>query len=65
MRNVCTQRTAQAGTAWPRLKPFVLDLLTTLIGKQVRACLVSSPERCLYEACAVAVVSSSSSALAI
>lgn len=26
----------QAGAAWPKLKPFVLELLTTLIGKQVR-----------------------------
>jgi hypothetical protein len=27
----------QAGAAWPKLKPFVLELLTTLVGKQVRA----------------------------
>ena len=26
----------QAGAAWPKLKPFVLELLTTLVGKQVR-----------------------------
>lgn len=25
----------QAGAAWPRLKPFVLELLVSLIGKQV------------------------------
>ena len=27
----------QAGAAWPKLKPFVLELLTTLVGKQVSA----------------------------
>lgn len=26
----------QAGAAWPKLKPFVLEVLTTLVGKQVR-----------------------------
>jgi hypothetical protein len=42
--NICTSSGGhqchlflQAGAAWPKLKPFVLELLTTLVGKQVRA----------------------------